>query len=190
MLAAPQNETERLMFERNKIDTITQAPLLAVPAEVTFDDGEISRGKFLISSGRTFADALNAPTLFLEFEAYGEERRFVAKAAIRYVKLVAVPNTANLLSRGRDGDSFEPHQVLGVERGAEWADVRAAYFALSKVYHPDRYASVDLPAEVRDYLDVMSRRINLAYAALEKPKMIVKAIAQRPEPVYQSRPRF
>ncbi len=177
------------MFERNKIDTITPAPHLAVPAEVTFEDGEISRGKFFISSGRTFAEALNAPTLFLEFEAYGEERRFIAKAAVRTVKLVAVPNPSNLLNRGREAESFEPHQVLGVERGAEWADVRAAYFALSKVYHPDRFASVELPPEVRDYLDVMSRRINVAYAALEKPKMIVKAIAQRPEPVYTSRPR-
>lgn len=177
------------MFERNKIDTISQASLLAVPAEVTFDDGEVCRGKFFISSGRTFADALNAPTLFLEFEAYGEERRFVAKAAIRTVKLVAVPNASNLHNRVRDGDAFEPHQVLGVDIKAEWADVRAAYVALSKVYHPDRYASTDLPQEVRDYLSVMSRRINLAYAALEKSRLVVKTVAQRPEPVYTSRPR-
>lgn len=177
------------MFERNKIDTITQAPQLAVPAEVAFDDGEVTRGKFLIGSGRSFADALNAASPFLEFEAYGEDRRFIAKSSIRNVKLVAVPNAVNLHHRVRDGDNFEPHQVLGVDRTSPWADVRAAYFALSKVYHPDRYASADLPPEVNDYLTTMSRRINLAYAALEKPHQAVKAAAQRAEPVFTSRPR-
>ena len=177
------------MFERNKVDTVTQAPQLAIPAEVTFDDGEISRGKFFVTSGRSFAEALNAASPFLEFEAYGEERRFISKSSIRNMKLVAVPSASNLHNRVRDGDNFEPHQVLGVERTTEWADVRAAYLTLSKTYHPDRYASADLPPEVRDYLAVMSRRINLAYAALEKPHLAVKAVAQRAEPVYQSRQR-
>jgi len=177
------------MFERNKVDTVTQAPQLAIPAEVTFDDGEIRRGKFFIASGRTFADILNAPHPFLEFEAYGEDRRFVSKASLRDVRLVAVPSSSNLRNRVRDGDDFNPHQVLGVEVNSDWSDVRAAYFALSKVYHPDRYANADLPPEVRDYLAIMSRRVNLAYAALEKPHLVVKAVAQRPEPVYQSRPR-
>lgn len=177
------------MFERNKVDNITQAPQIAIPAEVTFSDGEISRGKFLMASGRTFADVLNGPGPFLEFEAYGEDRRYVSKTSIRNVKLVAVPNASNLHNRVRDGDNFEPHQVLGVDRTTEWAEIRAAYFALSKVYHPDRYASADLPPEVSDYLTVMSRRINLAYAALEKPHQVMKAVAQRAEAVYQSRPR-
>ena len=177
------------MFERNKVDTITQAQQIAVPAEVTFDTGDVSRGKFYIAANRTFADALNASNPFLEFEAYGEDRRFIAKTSIRNVKLVAVPSGSNLHNRVRDGDNFEPHQVLGVDRTTEWPEVRAAYFALSKVYHPDRYASADLPPEVSDYLTVMSRRINLAYAALEKPHQAVKAISQRAEPVYTSRPR-
>ncbi len=177
------------MFERNKVDTITQAPLLAIPAEVTFDDGEISRGKFFISSTRTFADVLNSTNPFLEFEAYGEDRRYIAKTSLRNVKLVNVPNASNLHNRVRDGDGFDPHRVLGVAPKTEWPEVRAAYLALSKVYHPDRYASMDLPEEVRDYLSVMSRRINLAYAALEKPHLVVKAATQRAEPVYTSRPR-
>ncbi len=177
------------MFERNKVDTVTQAPQLAVPAEVTFNTGETARGRFFIASSRSFADALNSATPFLEFEAYGEDRRFIAKSSIRDVKLVAVPSAANLHNRVRDGDNFEPHQVLGVDRSTDWADVRAAYFALSKTYHPDRFASVDLPAEVGDYLSVMSRRINLAYAALEKPHLVTKAVSQRAQPVYESRPR-
>jgi hypothetical protein len=177
------------MFERNKVDTITQAPQLGIPAEITFEDGSISRGKFFIPSTRTFADVLNSNSPFLEFEAYGEDRRYVAKTSLRNVKLVAVPNASNLQKRISDGDGFDPHKVLGVDSKTAWADVRAAYVALSKIYHPDRYASLDLPDEVRDYLSVMSRRVNLAYAALEKPHLVVKVNAQRAEPVYESRPR-
>ena len=177
------------MFERNKVDTSVQSQQMAVPAEVTFDNGEISRGKFLIANTRTFADALNAGNPFLEFEAYGEDRRFISKTSIRNVKLVNVPGASNLQNRMRDGDGFEPHKVLGVEPKSDWAEVRHAYLALSKTYHPDRYSSADLPQEVRDYLSVMARRINLAYAALEVPHQATKAVAQRPEPVYTSRPR-
>ena len=32
------------------------------------------------------------------------------------------------------------------------ADAKAAYHARSRVYHPDRYASAELPNEVREYL--------------------------------------
>ena len=177
------------MFERNKVDTVTQAPQLAVPAEVTFTDGETSCGKFYVSSSRSFADALNSATPFLEFETYGQERRFVAKSSIRDVKIVAVPGSSNLHNRVRDGDNFEPHLVLGIDRTTEWADVRAAYVTLSKVYHHDRFASVDLPGEVSDYLSAMSRRVNLAYAALEKLHVSAKTIAQRTKPIYQSQPR-
>lgn len=177
------------MFERNKVDTIAQTPQLAVPAEVTFDDGDISRGKFFIASGRTFSDALNAPSPFLEFEAYGEDRRFISKTMIRNVKLVNVPNASNLQNRMRESDGFEPHRVLGIEAKADWAEVRAAYVTLAKIYHPDLYASTGLPQEVRDYLSAMSRRVNLAYAALEKSHQAVKSVSQRAEPVYQSRPQ-
>lgn len=177
------------MFERNKVDTVTQAPQLAVPVELTFDDGEVSRGKIMIQAGRSFADVLNAANPFMEFEAYGEDRRFIAKSSIRNLKLVAVPNAGCLSNRVRESDNFEPHQILGIERTAGWADIRTAYVALSKIYHPDRYASADLPVEVSDYLSAMSRRINLAYAALEKPHQVTKAISQRAEPVYTTRPR-
>lgn len=177
------------MFERNRIDTTNQSQQSAVPAEVTFDTGEVSRGKFHISVTRTFADTLNADSPFLEYEPYGEGRRFIAKASIRNVKLVAVPGQISLQNRVRDHDSFDPHAVLGIERKAEWADIRAAFVAQSKVYHPDRYASTDLPPEVRDYLSAMSRRVNVAYAALEGRQQTVKAVAQRPEPVFTSQPR-
>ena len=46
------------------------------------------------------------------------------------------------------------------------SEIREAYFALAKVYHPDRYATAELPTEVIEYLFAMARRINAAHAAL------------------------
>jgi hypothetical protein len=54
---------------------------------------------------------------------------------------------------------------------------------MAKAYHPDRYATAELPQEVSDYLAAMARRINAAHAALETP---IKRQAARPEPVFTS----
>ncbi|MBX9926988.1 MAG: hypothetical protein K2Y05_11570, partial [Hyphomicrobiaceae bacterium] len=72
---------------------------------------------------------------------------------------------------------------------AEWDEIREAYIKLAKAYHNDRYASVELPNEVRSYLKEMSTRVNTAYAMLEAPRMQSKRVATRQEPIYQSRPR-
>jgi curved DNA-binding protein CbpA len=77
--------------------------------------------------------------------------------------------------------------VLGLTAGATRNDIRQAFFALAKVYHPDRYATAELPGEVRDYLSAMARRINAAHAALEAPQ---KKQAARAEPIFTSGPRI
>ena len=72
---------------------------------------------------------------------------------------------------------------------ASWDEVRQAYLRLAKAYHADRYASVDLPGEVREYLQQMSRRVNAAYTLLKAPRLVVKKADMRAAPVYTSRPR-
>jgi DnaJ domain len=177
------------MFERNKVDNANhQIQQVAIAAEVRFDNGEVAAGQFYIHSARPFAEVLNAGSPFVEFEVYGETRRWIAKTTLRDVKLTPVPKPANLLGRA-EIDSFDPYRALGVEQNADWSAVRAAYLDLSKTYHPDRYASVALPSEVSDYLAAMSRRINLAYMAIETKHASVKSVAQRAAPIYESHPR-
>ena len=176
------------MFERTRVDSGLQQT--AVPAEVELADGTILKGKFLISAARTLGDVLNGETAFLEFEPYGGERRFIAKSALVSVKLVKPATPLPLQSRFREIESFEPHKVLGVAAAATWEDVRAAYHRLSLVYHPDRYANVELPAEVREYLEAMARHLNCAYAALEPVLKVPRhPAAQRAEAVYTSAAR-
>ena len=177
------------MFERNRIDNSLQHA--AVPAEITLDDGRTLKGKFHISAACSIYEVLNGETAFLDFETHAGERAMIAKAMIKTVKIVAVGQASGLQSRMKEPDSFDPHAILGVARGAAWDDVRNAYHGLSKTYHPDRFAAADLPGEVRDYLTAMSRRINAAYAALEVPHQAVKrAEVEKAKPVYTSPQRF
>jgi hypothetical protein len=169
------------MFERNRVDNVPEPN--AVPVEIAFADGTAAKGKLLVPMGKTVADALNGTSSFIEFEPYGGDKSYVAKAQLASVKLVGVPKAPNLEARLVDLDGFDPYRILGLPAEASRDEVRTTYFALAKTYHPDRYATAELPAEVRDYLAAMARRINAAHAALEVPQ---KRQAARAAPIFTS----
>jgi preprotein translocase subunit Sec63 len=130
---------------------------------------------------------LNSNVQFLEFETHAGERSLIAKGTLLAVKVITVPTANSLNSQRRYADNFDPYTMLKVERGASWEEVRRAYLSLSKIYHPDRYASVELPAEVRDYLSAMISRINAAYTALEDANTPgSEAGSERKAPIYAS----
>ncbi len=175
------------MFERSRVDTVEQT---GIPVELTLGDGSLLKGRFLIASGRNLFEYLNSAGGFIEFEQYGGERAYIAKSTIASLKPVNVPKPVNLAARQRDLDTFDPHSILGVAPSTPHDEVKAAWHRLSKTYHPDRYSSVELPPEVRDYLATMARRINAAYAALETGNQSAKrTLERRAAPVYTSAAR-
>ncbi|MEO1282036.1 MAG: J domain-containing protein [Pseudomonadota bacterium] len=179
------------MFERNRVESQHSDKKSAVPVELRLDDGRFLKGRFLISVNRNIHDVLNSADVFLEFETYQGEASLIAKTTIHDIKLVNAP-CANQLNGGRPNvsGSFEPYQILGVPRSAHYDEVRDAYHRLSKVYHPDRYATADLPDEVMAYLSAMSRRVNAAYAAISEPLQVKRQVAKnKVEPIYTSASR-
>ena len=152
------------MFERNRAEAQEYA---SVAVEIVVDDGAIVAGKLFISASRSVFEVLNSAALFVDFEPYEGERRFLAKASLKSVKLLAGAKPLNLAQKARDLDSFDPQAILGVQAGAPWDEVRSAYLSLAKIYHPDRFATAELPTEVAAYMSGMLRRINAAYSALE-----------------------
>ena len=94
--------------------------------------------------------------------------------------MLAGARTLNLAQKARDLDGFDPYMILGVKPGDDWDSIRNAYLSLAKSYHPDRFATVTLPAEVDTYLSGMLRRVNAAYGALEVAHQArkVKAVRQ------------
>ncbi len=168
------------MFERNRIETALQTT--TVPVEIALADGRVEKGSFIIGAARSLPAVLNGETQFLEFETHEGERALIAKSMLRAVKVIDVPAAGSLKSRLKEAGGFDPYAMLGLERGASWEDVRRAYLALSKAYHPDRYAGVALPAEVRAYFSAMIGRINAAYTALEAPHEAAKEAAKQAAP--------
>jgi DnaJ like chaperone protein len=63
-----------------------------------------------------------------------------------------------------DVDGKDPHEILGVARGAKREAIRAAYQRLVKEYHPDRTAT--LASEIRDLAEKRTSQINRAYDIL------------------------
>lgn len=172
------------MFERNRIDT---AEMKAVGVELTLTDGDVLKGRIAVPAGRGLHDALNGSAQFFEFETYDGQRSFLSKSAIRDVRMLAGERRPELGQRLRDADGFDPLTILGLKAGATWEEIRQAYHRLSKTYHPDRYATAELPAEVAEYLAAMARRLNAAFAALEAPAQRARQLAaQRSAPIYTS----
>ena len=122
------------MFERGRVDNLAEQS--AVPVEIALADGTAAKGKMLVPVGKSVADALNGTGSFIEFEPYGGDKSYLAKAQLASVRLVGVPKAPNLQARLVDLDGFDPHRVLGLQAGASREEVRAAYFALAKALSP------------------------------------------------------
>jgi hypothetical protein len=176
------------MFERGKVDSSADHGLISV--EVGLEDGRQLSGKVSVPPGRTLFELLNGSSAFIEFEPFAGESMFLAKSSLRTVKLMNAGRVPPLSARLRDLDGFNPFTVLGVTNETPWDQVRSAYLTLAKTYHPDRFSSVDLPAEIQSYLAAISRRVNLAYTTLEASHLQRKETASAKQaPVYTSQRR-
>jgi hypothetical protein len=170
------------MFERTSIDNRTNRQPIAI--ELDLDDGITLSGKVSVPHGKTVIDVLNGPGGFFELHPFVGSREIIAKDTVRAVRFIKVPGSKPLRVDEEDIGGFSPHKVLGVDKDAPAEDVRKAYHRLSKAYHPDRYASADLPGEVNDYLAAVSRRVNRAYSLLQEAAAKARA---RSKPIFQSR---
>ena len=132
---------------------------------LTLKDGSVSNVSVKLPMSNKIADALNNADLFLDIITMDGDQMFVAKSDVRQVRLVDVPKASqlNLYRRASDRATFDPYAVLKVPKGSTSDDVKAAYHKLTKLYHPDRLATLDLPDEVQEYARAMQVRINLAY---------------------------
>ena len=112
-------------------------------------------------------ETLNNQDHYVDVIAGAGQQLFINKRNIERVE-ISDPPQAKLNQRRRAADKavFDPHAVLGVASGAGKEDVRAAWLNLVKAYHPDRFANLDMPQEMKDYAAAMQVRINMAYEQL------------------------
>jgi DnaJ-domain-containing protein 1 len=163
------------MFDRSKDNN-------GGPTEVqiALSDGRTLSGKLTLPPGRSLPDFLNGAATFVEFQPVDGDRMFIAKSSVHSVRpSPSMPAAPDLWAGPTEGSGFDPFKVLGISADSSRDDAREAYLKLAKSYHPDRYASADLPREVLEYLAVMVRRINAAYDTVQA-QMKKKAAKQEP----------
>jgi tetratricopeptide (TPR) repeat protein len=66
-------------------------------------------------------------------------------------------------------DKLNHYELLGVSIDAERAEIRKAYFALSKTFHPDAYYGKHL-GSFKSKMEVVFRKVTDAYEAVGRPK--------------------
>jgi hypothetical protein len=66
-------------------------------------------------------------------------------------------------------DKLNHYELLGVSMEADRGEIRKAYFALSKTFHPDAYFGKELGA-YKAQMEVVFRKATDAYEALGRPK--------------------
>ncbi|MGI9408039.1 MAG: J domain-containing protein [Hyphomicrobiaceae bacterium] len=154
------------MFERNAVDRGADSARKAHAVTLIMDDGHTLSGVCHIVATRTLEEELNNGGAFLDFEPYSGERAYIAKSAICRIVRIDLPKAEQLDQAARFFDAADPYAILNVKRGTDKAAIQAAYHALAKQYHPDRFAGLDLPSEIANYASDMARRVNEAYKML------------------------
>lgn len=164
------------MFERNPVDNNSA---VTVAVEVLLADGTVVTGRAAIASARAVHRLLEGTDPFLYVEQFDGEATFVPKASIKSLKLVTPLKPVPLTTRVQDASNFDPYRVLGITREAAFDEIRGAYHKLSKLYHPDVYASVTLPPEVTSYLSARASEVNAAFRLL-KSREAQKPVYEKP----------
>lgn len=155
------------MFEKNRASNITSATV-RIAACICLTGGQRVCGYIVAAGSGRLSEILNGPAPFVEFHTLDGEVRHFNKQAIVSLDPVDVPNADHLARRNADAAAFDPYAVLGLSCAATPEQVREAYVALARTYHPDRYAAAGLPREVTDYISAMAKRINAAWDILSR----------------------
>lgn len=129
--------------------------------------GSIETGTMEVPAGQRLEELLNGASAFLAWRRSDGVDVLVNRDAVEAVEPANAP-AADQLDRHLDRTGMlDPAAVLGVSPTASAAAVRTAYHALAQRYHPDRFAGLDMPAEMTAYANAMFGRINAAYRALQ-----------------------
>jgi preprotein translocase subunit Sec63 len=162
----------------NRDADYTRMNRAAMQVTITLNTGVQMRGTLSVSKQRTLQDELNKGETFIEFETLEGQKIFLARTAIAAVREFNIPRTDQMIRRIEKTEQFDPYEMLGLQKGASAAEIRSAYVALAKIYHPDRFRHSDLPPEVSDYVSAMATRINLAYSELRMTVAESKAMTE------------
>lgn len=127
-----------------------------VAVNIKLEEGTVLDGFVFCSQDERVSDILNDTREFLPFETPTGEVMMLRKGVI-----------SNILTReksNRKNPPTNPFEILGIFPTASRNDVKQAYHAKVRLYHPDKLNSLNLPDDVTDYASDALARINSAYS--------------------------
>jgi DnaJ-domain-containing protein 1 len=139
--------------------------LPGIDVSIRMLDGNIIRGKLTAGLTSSLEAALSKETPFLEFTSADGQRKFIAKGQIAFVEPVE-PLKKPQLGEPNKKVTQTAYSILGLKEGCSYEEARAAFHNQAKLYHPDRFTTVELPPEVVSYMNEMFRQINTAFTEL------------------------
>jgi len=146
-----------------------------IKVELFMTDGSRRIGVVLKPRDKTLREIFNqGHERFVDFDCaeYGET--IVAKPSIMEIRPYDIKRDAdneavkNFEGKSASLERTDAYSLLGIQPGAKPDEIRAAYVKRARAYHPDRFGEIDIPSEIRIYLDAMARRINAAYSELNQ----------------------
>ncbi len=121
------------------------------------DDSPIE-GYLFCGQEERVGDVLNDNRVFLPVEQLDGKLIYMHKQNIAQLTPKDVKNLSKL--------PRNPHEMLGIRKDASMEEVKQAYRKMTRHYHPDRLASMDLPEDIMEYANLMFLNINAAYEAV------------------------
>ena len=138
--------------------------------ELQLIDGSRLKGVLLISRDKTLREFFNTPSeQFVDFECQRDGMTVIAKASIRAIRPEDQQKKGDqakidaLMARKAELERTDPYKILGVPASIDAETLHKAYIKQARAYHPDRFADMELPAEILDYVNAMCRRVNAAH---------------------------
>ncbi|MEM9278287.1 MAG: J domain-containing protein [Pseudomonadota bacterium] len=138
---------------------------------VVLTNGRELHGLLVCGVSGTISSALGGADQFIELHDKSGNPVFVAKHQIATLEPLKQGGKAMPSLQADALDQSRWHEVLGVSPTAAFDQVKTAYHALAKQYHPDLYPE-HMPDEMRFYAGEMLTRINKAYEQFQAVKKV------------------
>lgn len=144
----------------------SEADRTRLQVSLTLASGDVLNGHVFAGMTGKLKDLFNHADRYVEFERRDGTLALLLKDDIKAVGVIEVPRNDQLARRIKDVSGFDPHATLGIDRAAGPAEIRSAYWAKAKQYHPDKLVDKEPPREVAEFMNAMFARIHAAYKEL------------------------
>ena len=136
-------------------------------------DGEGQNVSFFLHAGDKISTLLNGGSLFIEVENDAGETVLVSKSFIW--RVTADENAQKTKRESAGGEKWrhhsqDPYILLGVSSGATDDQVREAYHAMARAYHPDKLVGLDLPAILVEQGSSIFQKVTAAYKTITEQR--------------------